>query len=169
MLRHRTVEDLVDLRLEPRLNQIFVPLLSVIRDPKAREDLRDLALGYQRNLVADRGLDTEAQVLEVIRDVLASGDLRLSVQDIARWFADRHGEDYQRKVTAKWVGWVLRRKLRLRTRRIHGVYVIPTEELPRVKWLFEKYGIGAPDTESPEVSGGNPGTDPVVPAEVDFG
>src|SRR5206468_4228243 len=57
-------EALVDRTIEPRLNQIFVPLLSIIEDPKAREDLKELAREYNREMIAERGMDTEAQVLE---------------------------------------------------------------------------------------------------------
>src|SRR5947208_4089479 len=50
-------EDLVDRTIEPRLNQIFVPLLSIIDDPNAREDLRELARKYNREMIADRGME----------------------------------------------------------------------------------------------------------------
>lgn len=105
LARRRIVEGLVDRSIEPRLNQIFVPLLSVIDDPGARRDLQDLARCYNREMIADRGMDMEAQVLEIIRDLLASPfAARLSVKEIASWFVDRHGEEYDRKVTAKWIG-----------------------------------------------------------------
>src|ERR1039457_372384 len=61
--------SLVDRSIEPRLSQIFVPLMSVIEDAEARKALRAVAQEYNRELVADRGMDLEAQVLEVIRDL----------------------------------------------------------------------------------------------------
>jgi hypothetical protein len=63
---------LVDRSNEPRLNQIFVPLLSIIEDPEARQDLQGLAKRYNREMIADRGMDMEAQILEIIRDMLSS-------------------------------------------------------------------------------------------------
>ena len=63
------VDALVDPTLEPRLNQIFVPLLSVISDPTIRAELREVARERHREIVADRGMDVEAQVLEVIRNL----------------------------------------------------------------------------------------------------
>lgn len=134
-------ESLVDRTIEPRLNQIFVPLLSIIDDPKARAGLRELARRYNRELIADRGMDTEAQVLEVIRDLLASSESRLAIKDITSWFATRHEDDYQRKITTKWVGSVIRKRLHLRTQKSHGVYVIPVSENPKLERLYEKYGI----------------------------
>src|SRR5262249_26918021 len=67
-------EDLVDRTIEPRLNQIFVPLLTLARDTGLRSELRELARRYNRELVAERGMDAEAHLLEIIRDMLAAGD-----------------------------------------------------------------------------------------------
>src|SRR5215475_6365597 len=64
-------ESLVDRTIEPRLNQIFVPLLSIIEDPEAVNDLRELARRYNREMIADR-----------------------------------HGSDYEKKITSKWIGSV---------------------------------------------------------------
>ena len=131
----------VDRTLEPRLNQIFLPLVSVIEDEKARRQLQQLARLVSQDLVADRGLDTEAHVLEVIRDLQGTQPPRLSVKDITTWFADRHGEDYERKVTTKWIGSILRRRLHLRSEKSHGVYVLAESEGPRLRQLFERYGV----------------------------
>lgn len=76
-----------------------MPLLSIIEDPEARRDLQELARRYNREVIADRGMDMEAQILEIIRDMLASpyGEQRLPLKDITSWFVDRHGTDYERK------------------------------------------------------------------------
>src|SRR5712691_4326992 len=50
-----------DLAIEPRLNQIFLPLLSVVKDPKDREELRALARRYHGEMIAERGMDLEAR------------------------------------------------------------------------------------------------------------
>src|SRR5712692_6456284 len=92
--------SLVDRSIEPRLAQIFVPLLSVIEDTDARQALRQLAREYQRELVADRGMDIEARVLEIIQELRISPDeATLSIKEIANRFIERHGEDFERKIT----------------------------------------------------------------------
>ena len=48
--------SLADPGLEPRLNQILLPLLSVIGDAALREELRSVATEAQANLVSERGL-----------------------------------------------------------------------------------------------------------------
>src|SRR5215471_15847421 len=81
--KRKPTEKLVDRSIEPRLNQIFVPLLSIIDDPTAIEDLRELARRYNREMIADRGTEMEAQILEIVRDILDSPyPVRLTVKDI---------------------------------------------------------------------------------------
>jgi hypothetical protein len=106
---------LVDRSIEPRLAQIFVPLLSVIEDAEARRALRQVAREYHRELVADRGMDMEAQVLEIIQELQESSyGIGLSIKEVANRFIERHGEDFERKITPHWVGHVIRRKLGIR-------------------------------------------------------
>ncbi len=139
-----------DRAIEPRLNQIFLPLLSVVSNPKDREELRALARRYHGEMVNERGMDLEAQILEVIRD-LRQSERTLSVRDITSWLVDRHGDEYERKINAKWVGSVLRKKLQLRTSRSKHGYAILPEELTKLPRLYERYGI-ATETEEVAVS-----------------
>lgn len=148
------VENLIDATIEPRLNQIFVPLLSLVADPTTRAELRQLAQQYHRELIAERGSDSEAHALEVIRDLLAHDD-PLTIKDITRLFADRFAEEYERKITGKWIGWIVRQRLHLKTHKSHGVFVVARSERPKVQRLFEKYGI--------EVNAANQGTLEISP------
>lgn len=137
-------ESLVDHSVEPRLNQVFVPLLSIIDDAETRRDLQDVARRYHREIVSERAMDTEAQVLEVISELAGSPDAsRISVGDVTRLFTERHGEDYDRKVTSRWIGVIIRRRLGLRAQKSHGTFVIPPEELARLPLLRERYGLDA--------------------------
>ncbi len=140
--RAAAAEPFVDRTIEPRLNQVFAPLLTIVADPRTREELQDLARRYNRELIADRGLEIEAQLLEVIRDLMEKAE-KLSVRAITAAFGKAYGEDYDRKPSAKWVGGLIRRKLQLKTQKSHGVFVIPPSEMPKLSRLFEKYGIEA--------------------------
>ena len=159
----RSLEGAFDRSLEPRLNQIFSPLLSIIEDPKARDNLLELARRYNRELVSDRGMETEAQLLEVIRDLAESAPAgRLTVKEIAGLFADRHGDDYERKVTAKWVGSLIRKKLGLKPWKSSGAFVISTSESPKLDHLYEKYGIETA-AKDPPLGAEPPGGSPLFP------
>src|SRR5205807_630461 len=89
-----------------------------------------------------------AHILEIVRDILASSlDGRLPIKDITSWFVDRHGEDYDKKVTAKWIGSVIRRKLHLKTQKSHGVFLIAPSEKAKLEQLWERYGISSSDED----------------------
>jgi hypothetical protein len=96
--------------------------------------MRALARRYHGEMISERGMDLEAQVLEAIRDLRAA-ERPLVVKDIASWLQDRHGEEYERKINPKWVGSVIRRKLQLRTSRSKQGYSILPEELLKLSRL----------------------------------
>ncbi|MGO8753408.1 MAG: hypothetical protein ACLQNE_46320 [Thermoguttaceae bacterium] len=149
--KRQAAESLVDRSVEPRLNQIFVPLLSIIEDTDAREGLRDLARRYNRELIADRGMDMEAQILEVIRDLIdSSEDGRIAIKDITSMFAARHEEEYDKKITPKWIGGVIRKRLHLKSQKSHGVFVIAPSERPKLDRLYERFGIDLKDGNGAE-------------------
>ncbi len=87
-----------------------------------------------------------------LHDMLSSpyGEQRLPLKDITSWFVDRHGIDYERKVTSKWIGTIVRKRLNLKTQKSHGVYVISLSERPKLDRLYEKYGVGSKEVEEPE-------------------
>jgi hypothetical protein len=143
-------ESLVDRTIEPRLNQIFVPLLSIIDDSELRKELRELAHQYNSEMILERGMDIEAQVLEIIRALsLQPYRQRLSIKDIADLFIERHGTDYERKISNKWIGNIVRKKLNLKTQKSHGVFIIPLTEQPKLDRLYEKYGITLEEANHP--------------------
>lgn len=137
----KAADQLADRSIEPRLAQVFGPLLAVVGDDDAREELRALARVLNEEKIAARGLRVEAQVLEVIREIVASGIYQPSIKEITSWLIDRHGGDYERTVTPRWVGWVVRERLHLRTRKRNGVYVIPLEEMEQLNRLSKRYGV----------------------------
>jgi hypothetical protein len=148
--KRRIVENLIDRTIEPRLNQIFIPLLSIIDNGQARKDLRDLARGYNREMLTDRGMDMEAQVLQVIRDLREAGE-PLALKGITSWFADRHGEEYDRKITPKWIGYIIRKRLHLKTHKSNGAFVIEADQKSLIERLFRKYGIEGEEESSASI------------------
>jgi hypothetical protein len=135
-------ESLIDPKLEPRLNQILVPLLSVVRNPKLREDLRSVATEVQAGLVAERGLLVEAQVLEILAELMATSERAfVPLADVTVGLIERYGAEYERPITNRWVGGVLRRRLNLRTYKTHGIYVVPTTERSKIETLCTRYGV----------------------------
>jgi hypothetical protein len=135
--------SLVDPKLEPRLNQILLPLLSVIKDPALRSELRSVALDAQVNLIAERGLLAEAQVLEILAELMTTIDRPVvPVADVTAGLIDRYGAEYERPITNRWVGSLLRKRLNLLTFKSHGVYVVPKGDRTKIDLLCARYGVG---------------------------
>jgi hypothetical protein len=138
----RLDESLVDLRLEPRQNQILVPLLSVVSDEGLRQELRSMALDMQMGLIAERGLLVEAQVLEILAELMETSQRPVvPVAEVVTGLIERYGGEYDRLVTNRWVGGILRKGLNVQTYKSHGVYVVPATERTKVEILCDRYGV----------------------------
>jgi hypothetical protein len=145
-------ESLVDPKLEPRLNQILLPLLSVVSDENLRSELRSMALEAQLSLVADRGLLVEAQVLEIVAELMAGVQRPvIPVADIVVGLIERYGDEYERPITNRWIGSILRKRLNIRTYKSHGVYVVPMNEQPKIELLCGRYGVSVISGSNSEV------------------
>jgi hypothetical protein len=145
-------ESLVDPKLEPRLNQILLPLLSVVSDENLRSELRSMALDTQLSLVADRGLLVEAQVLEILGELMVGSQRPVvPVADIVAVFIERYGFEYERPITNRWIGTILRKRLNIRTYKSHGVYVVPINERPKIELLCGRYGVSVISDSKTEV------------------
>ena len=137
--RERELESLHDRSVEARISQVFAPLLAVVNDEGARIRIAQYASGKSGLLHAERSASVEAQLLDIIYDMRRDAcDLR--VKDIALRFEERYGADFQRPITARWIGGQLRTRLSLVPVKVHGSFVIArTDNLPS---LFERYGVG---------------------------
>jgi hypothetical protein len=142
--RHQVQLDptLADARLEPRLNQIMLPLLSVATEPNLRAEMRSMAVRMQASLAAERGSLIETQILEVLLE-LVNGSRRptIPISLVTAALIERYGAEYDRPLTNKWIGSIVRRKLNLETYKSHGVYVIPSTQRQKIVLLSVRYGI----------------------------
>ena len=144
-------ESLADPNIEPRLNQILLPLMSVVADERLRSELRSMAQEAQLNLVADRGLQVEAQFLEILAELMVGSQRPvIPVADIATRLIERFGDEYDRPITNWWVGSILRKRLNIRTYKSHGVYVVPLQERPKIELLCKRYGVDSDAAGCPE-------------------
>jgi hypothetical protein len=152
-------ESLADPNIEPRLNQILLPLMSVVADERLRSELRSMAREAQLNLVADRGLQVEAQFLEILAELMVGSQRPvIPVADIATLVIERFSDDCDRPITNRWVGSILRKRLNIRTYKSHGVYVVPMQERPKIELLCNRYGVDTDAAGRPKQGRGDVGT-----------
>lgn len=142
--RHCTKLDLslLDSTLEPRLNQILLPLLSVGLAEEARAALRTMADRAQYTLKNERAQSAEAHVLEVLAELLVDVDrAAITIAEITQKLEERFGSEYDRPITNRWVGGIVRKRLHIFTYKTQGVFAVPATERSKVKALCARYGI----------------------------
>lgn len=142
-IRTRNIPRVVDAEIpgvEPRLAQIFRPLLATVADPSSRDQLLESAMRMSGELRGERLGSIEGEVLEVVRD-LWKGSAAVGVKEIAAEFAKRHGDEYEWKATARWIGNILRRKLFLATVKSNGNFIVPRSEGRKLRHLLSLYDL----------------------------
>ncbi|CAK0743847.1 DUF3631 domain-containing protein [Azospirillaceae bacterium] len=138
---------LADPRLEPRLNQILLPLLSVVGEDR-RAAIRSAAEHLQAGIVLERSGSTEGQLLAVVSGMMAGGEAPITLASIAAAFQVAHGRDYERPITARWIGSMLRR-LGIVLYKSNGALVMAGGQDERFTLLRKRYGIeSAPEPAS---------------------
>jgi hypothetical protein len=82
----------------------------------------------------------EARVLAVLKEAFdATGDAPVSVGSVATRFNAAHEAEHGEPVSDKWIGHVVRKNLRLSTRKSHGIYIVPATEKPKIDVLAARY------------------------------
>lgn len=126
--------------LAGRTRQIYLPLLSLIRDSEEFSLVQQRIVDYEAQLRSDRGLQTEAELLQVIKLLQGEGK-PLSITEITKKFVLQFGTRYVRRVTPKWIGCLLRSRLHLATRKANGVYIISEGQEEKLKRLMQVYDV----------------------------
>lgn len=131
-----------DARLSPRLNQIVAPLLAVVGDETLRDDIRRATGKIEETIQSNRSASPEGQVLEVVLSLKDKGDRTYApVSEITEAFVARFGAEYDRPITARYIGHLLRNRLRLYTYKRHGNYVLPHTQDEHLQVLAKRYGL----------------------------
>jgi hypothetical protein len=130
--------------VEPRVNQIAAPLLSMVDDPSVRAEIGEWLARDYRERVEQRRSSVEARLLTILRQAsLRPAGLPISIGLLTEHFNAAHGADEGRSLQPKTVGHIVRKEFRLTTVRSNSVYVVPVSEVPKIRALHARYtGIG---------------------------
>jgi hypothetical protein len=138
----RLMDAYADPTLSPRINQILLPLLSLIPDEAVREEIKSAVRKTEGKLYATRAASIEGLLLEVVAKLLAESPRpQVPISDIAAGFAAAHGGEVDRPVSSRFVSGILRDRLHLSTYKSHGVYVLSKTESSKVSELCRRYGV----------------------------
>ena len=126
--------------VEPRVNQIALPLLGLMDDPSLRSEIGVRLSGEQteRRVVWRNTMD--ARVLTILKEAShAPTGLPISIGLVTDRFNAAHGADFSRPVSHKFIGHVVRKGLHLSTEKSNGVYVVPESERQKIDALAARY------------------------------
>lgn len=150
--RHEVGPDLsrVIAGVEPRRNQTALALLSLIDDAALRERIGHELVGEEARVLHERAATPEATVLACLRDAfLGPVAVFVTVTEVTRRFNERMAQELGAMMTPKWVGGLIRTKLRLETMKTRGVYVVPCSERSKIDALARRYGLPPLSTSDP--------------------
>lgn len=145
--------ELIDKSIEPRLNQIVVPLASIISDQEVLKGLKISIREYNAQLISDRGMGPAGEILEIIQNIKSTKNAQIILlKDISSYYIEKYSEktDSGKQINPKWVGWILRKDLKLKTRRTQDGFIIRESEKEKLENLFRKFGIGNEHNEHNE-------------------
>lgn len=137
-------ETLVDPLLSPRLNQILVPLLSIVEGTDRRRAISDVVQGFDKSLRVGQHASIEGMLVSVLAELLTVAVSSVSVGEITAGLLDRASEYTDRPLTTRHVGYILRTRLGIATTRRHGTYVVLGNERHKVTELRYRYGVVVP-------------------------
>ncbi|MBA3733379.1 hypothetical protein H0W91_03315 [Patescibacteria group bacterium] len=149
-IEHRT--DIIE-GIHPRLNQIVIPLFSIIKDEKTREKLKTFIIKYNGELVADRGLSRESDIaFAIFKFEYDTNKKEVTVGEIAKYVNDDIF-DFEDRLTPRKIGWYLRSRMQLKPYKTRKGFVLDLE-LNRQKLNFwkERYGITDSDIKGEKVN-----------------
>ena len=139
--------------IHPRLNQIVIPLLTIIKDEAIRNHLKTFIIKYNNDLVADRGLSWESDIVFAI--------LKLEYQTKAKEVTVKQITDEvnneidlsDETLQARKVGWYLRTKLQLKSYKTRKGFVLSFKEnSKRLDMWKERFGISDADIRDEHVT-----------------
>jgi hypothetical protein len=126
--------------IEPRIAQIFAPLLATVPSETAKKRIIAVAHQYSDQLLSERSMSLEAHLLRIIHELRREKRV-VSVKDVTERFASRFGAEYSRPVTPRWIGTLLRNRLSLSPVKSHGSFVMTSADESKLEQLFRKFDV----------------------------
>lgn len=145
-------EEVID-GIHPRLNQIVIPLLSIIKDKKIREQLVTFIVKYNGELVAERGFSIESDIVfAILKLEHETFDGNVTTKEITDEINKDIDNSYD-KLNPKKVGWYLNKKLQLKSSRTRRGFVLSfSQNKKRLDMWKERFGITDADIKGEDVN-----------------
>jgi hypothetical protein len=131
--------ELENREIEPRLNQIAIPLMSIIEDQEIIKEIQQYIKEYNEKIKTDRTLGYSYQILDAICSLLDEDYIKITIQQVAERFNKELSLSEQ--ITPKKMGYLISKTLDLTTERTRNGYVISESNKEKIGILRKRYGI----------------------------
>lgn len=133
-------QELENREIEPRLNQIAIPLMSIIEDYGIIKEIQQYIKEYNEKIKTDRTLGYNYQILEAICEIMNDGYIaEPTIKQITEKFNEDLGD--KEKVTPKKMGYLIKKTLDLKTEKTRDGYIISKNNKEKIETLKKRYGI----------------------------
>lgn len=132
--------------IHPRLHQIIIPLLTIIDSEEMKTSLKEFVQKYNQELIADRGLSRESDVVFAILKLERERKVdTLTVKEITDE-VNREIDLADEDLHTRKVGWILRARLQLKTyKNRRGFTLSLSKNKDKLIFWKDRYGITEAD------------------------
>ncbi|NTV40787.1 MAG: hypothetical protein HGA61_00740 [Candidatus Moranbacteria bacterium] len=130
---------LEDRSIEPRLNQIAIPLLSIVDDPTMILEIKKQFKEYNETIKTDRTLNYNYQILDAICQLIDDGFMRPTIKQVTAKF--NTDLSYKEELTPRKMGYLIKKTLNIKTERTRDGYVVSDDNSEKIELLRKRYGI----------------------------
>lgn len=131
--------ELENRSIEPRLNQISIPLMSIVDDQEVIEEIQHYIKVYNEKIKTDRTMGYNYQILDAICSLLDAGYSEPTMKEICGQYNE--GTDYEESLKPKKMGYLIQKTLDLKTRRTRDGYRLTTDNKEKIDRLRSRYNI----------------------------
>jgi hypothetical protein len=125
--------------IEPRLNQIALPLMSIVDDAVLVSDIQNHIKEYNEKIKTDRTLNYNYQILDAICGLIDYGYSTPTVKQITDSF--NMDLEWKEKKTPKKMGYLINKTLDLKTERTRDGYRLSASNIEKINILSKRYSI----------------------------
>jgi hypothetical protein len=132
-----------ELPIQPRLQQISGPLLTLMKNVDHKNEFISFMKSYHSELADDRSSTWEAHVLQAIFDLTVStAEKQLKVSDIAYQTNQIIFDLSKETLDSGKVGKLMKQRLHLKTKRVgRGTFLDTSSNAEHLKRLYQRYGV----------------------------
>lgn len=126
--------------VEARINQILLPLLSIIEDPEVLEEIKTFAKQYGQQIKDSRGEELQAEVLRILVDMVKESQVLGNKNIAERINMTRDISNGEYKISPTKIGRLNSTFYNFQTRKVNGVTQIIWDPDKAIR-LCQRYGV----------------------------